>query len=952
MIISNEEGQFSLSKCSDLSDISIPSSGTALISQESAEVLQKAGEGTLGKSDKVKIPVSNPNVVIDDVDSVRGTQGESLTVSDGPVSEQNGMNSVVQSAYDKIEAKSDSKEQSVEQAAVDNNLIESKNNVANIKDANSNDMKQETGLTESTENTNIEQKPETYSNIEQIGNELKTVDSGIKIELDLLTDDQVTNETATDSEGTYGLSKSMVARLEKMTEEAEYKQGLCTSISFESDVTYHRESEDELLDNEDNSDTNLPEKVCNIENRGERVGSIEAAGDSNGVVKSVAVDGSGDKAKFQIGDVNDSEVITDQYVKHKNTLAAEGVTDKFVNEYGFQADREINNLMIPNESVDDVSSMLVDYDQNETVSIEDYVDDRFEEFESNADSGEEESAGASGEPWSPKAYTLANNSGLVGPYGQGMFDPSRFLNATQSFDDVSSMMVEYDPSETVSVGDNTEDMFEDAVDNIEMTVANVEKKDYVPGNMRTIDYWVRSVSREEVIDIVQDIESSNDTGTAKEEQISVTDSLLTSQQMAADEDFQTSQLEEFAKNYVKEIVYHAIEVVNSDSDSCLVRARDSAEVAKQVIEKTGSSFSESEQKLVNERLNTSTSPKASFSDVVLPLQRPSESSSVILSPITHVSEETSHGGVEFFSYKLQTQASVVLESTGKGSSEEVCLQERDEDTCPSLSDISGYGVCLSGEGLEEMEKYYKEMCALSESEKQQGITEESEMVWSTDVADHNVQFVSMAGPASPTCDEVFFAASEHQEGSSSPDEKKAEENSEPKVGKAEEENSDKIATSDVGSHSIVDDWAKKDYEAAAGHNSLENTDDLKNISDDLGGEISSSHAKETEKEQQELESEGSHLDAASEKERSLSASPGSGAVSKRKKGKKSKSSTTGEEKRSSAEARSSASDVDKRSSGSVHGGEGDHDKTGKKGSHSKRKGKDGKDPKDENCVIS
>lgn len=979
VIISTEEGEFSLSKCSDLSDISIASSGTALISQESADVLQKAGEGTLGKPNQVKIPVSKPNVV-DDVDSVMDSQGNSQPVTGVPISEQNSMHVIddtgVQNAIAEKVDDSDSKEQIVVQVSADNMPSETENNVLSIKDVNSDDTKQDTNRKseeiDQKDKTDDEHKAQVDSDTDQVDNQIPKVDSGITIEIDLLADDQMTDKTSTETKETYGLSKNMVERLEKMTQGTDYKQGLCTSISFESDVTYHREeSEDELLDNDDNDETNIAEKLSsNTASKSEMTtfeignGDGEEIDDTNKAIEVSKIESLGEKAKFKIGDRN--EVMAEQIAKTGKTLAADSYPH--VDEYDFQDFRHARN-MIPNESVDDVSSMLVGYDPNETVSIGDYTDDRYEEFESNADSGEDESEckdnigvdiAPCDEPAGPKFLTLADNAGLAGPYIPGMYDPRRFLTATQSYDDVSSMMVEYDESETVSVDDNTEDIFEDAVDNNEMTVANVEKKDYVPGNVRTIDYWIRGVSREEAVDIDQDIDASNEEGTP----------VQVEEQKSVNEDLSTAQLDVFAKDYVEDIIQNAIEMVNSSPDehnegSCIDQHTDSFEVTNQTsfqeVKATETHSLESEQNMViEEPLDISTPSKMSLSDeVVLPLQRPSERFSVdILSPITHVTEDVSDEAVGFFSYKLQTQASVVLSSTDKSSSGEATRGKTDEPMSPTLSDISGYGVCLSGEGLEEMEKYYKEMAALSETEKQKGLTDGVEMNWNTDVADQ-IQIVSMAVSTSPTGDEVFFAANEDQEKMSSPDEKKAEESpkSEEPFKKAEDDNRQTVASGDSAAttgdvdHSIIDDWAKKDYEAVAGHNLEEVTDDLKTITDDIADENGSTHTEDNEIEQQDSTTDGSHLDTTSKKERNASASSSSGAVTNRKKGKKgSKSSTSGDGKRSSAEA--SASDVDKRSSGSLHSGETDVDKVGKKGAHSKKKSKEGKDPKDENCLIS
>lgn len=606
------------------------------------------------------------------------------------------------------------------------------------------------------------------------------------------------------------------------------------------------------------------------------------------------------------------------------------VADEFVDEHpGCKT-----NISNPVENIDDVGSMVVCYDPNETVSVGDITDSRLEEFESNAESVDDESeckaniveGSMAAVSEKSKVLSLADRPGLVVAGGPGRYDPIRFLNGAQSYDDVSSMMVEYDPSETVSVGDVT-DVFEN-VSNSEMTEANVKRKDYVPGNLNTIDKWVRSVSREETEVIDQDIDERNEF--ASEENLS--------KENIGRESDTSIQLELFAKDYVQDIIQDSVRIVNATCTQTDDHDMDRSTVS-------------------GEPFDDSTPTKAILREnVVLPLQRPSDRSSVeILSPVTHITEQDSHEGIEFFSYKLQTQASVVLSSSGKGDAGEVTLEEKNECMSPTLSDITGYGVCLSGEGLEEMEKYYKDMTTLSEAEKEKGLGEGCNKSMGADIAEQ-IQFASVAASSTPVKNDVFFDVSESEEKSGTAVDRNEERcsKSEENVKNLDGENvgEEKKDTENASVHGVVDDWAKKDYESAvaASQHSEEPDNNLEKSNDDAKDTCGSAEALDEETEIETTGPKQSYSGTPSKKDRTASASSDSGALSKRKSKKQEKG--KGDRKRSSAEARSSASDVDKKSSGSVHSTEGDGEKHGRKGSHSKKKTKDVKDLKDENCSVS
>lgn len=66
VIIASDEGELSLTKCSDMSDLPVGVSGTSLISEAAADLLKKAGEGTL--DDKLKKIITERKTLQDEID--------------------------------------------------------------------------------------------------------------------------------------------------------------------------------------------------------------------------------------------------------------------------------------------------------------------------------------------------------------------------------------------------------------------------------------------------------------------------------------------------------------------------------------------------------------------------------------------------------------------------------------------------------------------------------------------------------------------------------------------------------------------------------------------------------------------------------------------------------------------------------------------------------------------
>ena len=1066
VIVSSEEGVFSLSKCSDLSDISVTPSGASLISQEAAEILNKAGEGTLGKSNQVMVPASKQKIVVDSVDSIvdddkidtvidknvddkvdsvddRGdkivnnaSKGTDEAVIIVHADDKNGLEKEVEI--------SGLKEQTVTQISNDK-VKKEMIKTANEIDVNSNNVEQ--GLNSDSQNDAADSNKNLDSKLDETNNNagMGEVDSGIKIELNLLGDSANTDsKDNVESTETYGLSKSMVAKLARMTGNPDNEQGLCSSISFESDVTYHREeSEDELLDNDETEVLDKADKENQDKIDRTKVTTLPPVEISDDVTESKESESPTTKVRFKLGEEKVAEStagLGSGYVPG---------TDQFMDELHFRAFGKVSN-MLPVENVDEVSSMIVDYDPNENLSVStgigDLTDDRYQDFISNPDSGDEESqlnakakidleyaahasekeipdefvdalAGSYGagkvdtifpvasvddigsmivcydpnetasigditdsrlgdtdsrlaefesnanstcsedeeekksgtgedvtadEPENIKVLSLADRPGLVGV--PGIRDPRLFLDASQSCDDVSSMMVEYDQSETVSVSDVT-DMFEN-VDNTDMTEDNVRRKDYVPGNVNTIGNWVRSVSRDETTN--QNIGDTIESDSGEHEQ---------------DKDGDETPLERFARNYVNDIIQDASEIIcgaptenKTESEYFQDVNASGKDVKDQDVIDHDSSI------IMGEPLNVSTPSKKDVSEEVMPLERPCDRSSVdIVSPITHVTEQETNKDVEFFSYKLQTQASVVLSSTGKSDSGDITLEEKDEPMSPILPDISGYGVCISGEGIEEMEKYYKEMAAISETIEKTELAVTSDQMSEKETID---QLASPASAGSHAKDDVFFDAKETVEeteeskskvkdgeedrkedlphGGSALDEEPLDSNTQIEEMKIKNElplgdtevvkDPDNKIDEEPGNQSIIDSWAKQAYEAAAGHDPDDQEEILEKLTDETKEESSSIDTLDTETDK--------HVSASAEgalgkdiKEKHVSFATDSEAVSKRKKSKK-----------HDKEARPSSSDVDKHGTSA----EVDSEHHGKKGSHSKKR----KDAKDENCSVS
>ena len=875
--MSSEEGEFSLAKCSDSTDISITSSASsALISQEAAEILQKAGDGTLGKSTQINVPNVKQDVVVN-VDSKAGKVPEDNEEKTLHANVETGVSDVVKNEM----LRSDNKEQIVAQVSGDHIDSKHETNASNntVKDTNFNEIKPDSKMTLDDKQKDIKQTTEQTTDFKLDKTDSTVDDNDKDVKVRLMTGDEE-DRTQTDKSENYGLSKSMVTRLEKMTEGGSYKQGLCQSISCESDVTYHHESEDELLDTND-------------------TGTVDVQ------VTQSKTDPGANSASFKIGESDDermSDISSSNRNKEKDTHGFE--SDQYYGESGILAYKQGLHLN-PVESVDDVSSLLVDYDPNETVSLGDYTEDKFDGVESGSSSveGDDENRDnldnmASEHSEKSRFVTLKDGAELAKVFPD-FYDRQRFLNATQSYDDVSSMLVECDQSEAASVDGSSEDSFQDAVDNTEMTVRNVERKDYVPGNFSTIDYWVRSVSREEADIGDQSVEDTNEKAVKSDDQTTVSNA---------------ERLEIFATGYVRDILENAIKIVHltpgkSNPDAIKVKTSDSIENSKSEQE-TADGNQKELKTLPPLDVSTPVKTDTSHDDCVVPFQKPLEESSIDnLSPIKHVKEDTSKEGVEFFSYKLQTQASVVLSSAEDG----VNIEEQDEVSSPILPDISGFGVCLSGEGLEEVQKYYKDMAGHSEEEKQ------------LDAADVDKANKSLGANQNAGCSEEIGTDQMSQ--------------SEDSIIEADVKKKATVIGEDGKKLGVIDDWLKKGYEEASRHTSEESK---------VIVEISGEKTEEID----DTNKEGEHQDAAieaSSKERNISISSESGAVGKRKKEKKSKSSSrerkgsSNNDRKNSSEMRSSTSDLDRRSSGSLQSEDTDLDNARKKGTHGKKKSKEGKD---------
>ncbi|KAH3795975.1 hypothetical protein DPMN_149538, partial [Dreissena polymorpha] len=100
MIVQSNEGEFSLKKCSDLSNLTVTDIGTAIISEEAAELLKRAGDGTL--DDKLKRILAERKSLQEEINTLTAQLGEekSKTKDSKSTAPQNAMNGPEMQLYE------------------------------------------------------------------------------------------------------------------------------------------------------------------------------------------------------------------------------------------------------------------------------------------------------------------------------------------------------------------------------------------------------------------------------------------------------------------------------------------------------------------------------------------------------------------------------------------------------------------------------------------------------------------------------------------------------------------------------------------------------------------------------------------------------------------------------------------------------------------------------------
>lgn len=275
VIVSTEEGQFALTKCANMEDVQIGEIGTAIISEEAADMLKKAGEGTLGN------PGSDVNVICPDI------QKEAMLDSDADIctdvcrsNENEGVDSLdkektdIISSVDKTVCVNDSSDR---QEICSNNQ-ESKVNIT--ENVNTNDIQIDRDENENLRNVDIgnysnkkgansddesEVFYESKSEFSPLDKELvesmseSKEDQGTKgeeeceervksiVDIEVTEDPDVTTEADESSAENVVLRNEIASMSRKpghFSLDVRRILGSESCISMESDVTYHSESED------------------------------------------------------------------------------------------------------------------------------------------------------------------------------------------------------------------------------------------------------------------------------------------------------------------------------------------------------------------------------------------------------------------------------------------------------------------------------------------------------------------------------------------------------------------------------------------------------------------------------------------------------------------------------------------------------------------------------------
>ncbi|XP_053374033.1 putative leucine-rich repeat-containing protein DDB_G0290503 [Mercenaria mercenaria] len=591
VIVTTDEGEFSLTKCSNMSDVPIPELGTSIISEEAADLLKKAGEGTLGKSkEKVTSLDSQKEVSISVVDNeVKGDSNSDLAENE-----------------DIIKAESKSSEDSdlpamdsviAEEKATDNIEIEDENN----NDAENNEIninsKKDVVQEDKNENARQEGNPELVigTGKERQSEEDKSGSEDDENEVFFESQSEVCHE---ERENLSGLNEK---REENEIAYLEKQEGV--DIKVESKETSEKMTEDKV--NEDETESEIAENVSgasnvniggvmNVQNKGLESESLVVRpklGSSSGVRKIL----------YSESVISLESDVTYHSESEDNDLFVEDEKEKLDDSSG---DRNLHKIVV-----------------DEKVLMRDETDN-------------------------DSRPNVSFNRGSEG-----------------------------EESSKVAVESNVECRVEN--DEVSVTRASVENdngsvlvndadSDVVPNINET-----KSLEKENVVvkgDVGSDIPEEVCTSLTHNDEVFMS---LPLDKMGYDQD-----MIQFAKGYVTDIVLKSVDLYNKQIKDEKIMVRQQSYTSKNI------DISIPKRHYSEELVDTATN--------VIP-KKLSSGSVEILSPVVHMPSEDK-GDLKFFTYKLDTDADVVLTSIEEEQNPLEGMVTMDSLQSP----VSGFGVCYSG----------------------------------------------------------------------------------------------------------------------------------------------------------------------------------------------------------------------------------------------------------------
>lgn len=630
VIVTTEEGGFSLTKCSNMSDVPTPELGTAIISEEAADLLKKAGEGTLGKSQsKEKINALDTKKEVSD---------------SGIASEQNGhVNSDLAEGKDvhKIDS-------CVAEAAsvVDNNLAEVQ-------------------VTKTVEVANIDVKDDENEN----SNTDKVVDSVSESHLE--KDQNADLEFKTSA----GVTESGIEK-----DECELRKKDSTgSESDNNEVFYESKSEVSPRDSE---------LVCDLtEREGEK-----------------GITDDGDQKEFENIQINVEHVEDDKIneeVKHKNVHACRKMhrkdeSENVVVKHKTESLSDNARRFLTSESLISLESDVTYHSESEDLDL--FFED-VKEGEVTAYKGTDSDLSEGDENTDVTInMSLDYHIGKADKGGQSMgsehldvkehaalecrLDEKGMSSADGSVDTVLETDNEIAGRGIVSQVQDNEGLQKVVDDSsLECRLRNKEGSSFFVHGSDVLESAAGQESKktesssEEKMMFIPDVESV------------ISESNVCTSLPGNDEVFMSLPLAEtdrnkslikFAKGYVSDIVLKSVDLYNKQLKDEKIMVR--------------------KESYTSENIDICI-PKRHYSEELVEtaseiIPRKLSSGSVeILSPVVHIPSEKK-GDLKFFTYKVDTDADVVLTSI----EEEKNPLEGMVTIDPMQSPISGFGICYSGSG--------------------------------------------------------------------------------------------------------------------------------------------------------------------------------------------------------------------------------------------------------------